>query len=61
MQIIMLIVVWLKIGFYFRFLLSAEMLKPTTPINMHEQIPEETSEYYPHVGKEKKSYIFWLL
>ncbi|KAG8187784.1 hypothetical protein JTE90_025822 [Oedothorax gibbosus] len=34
---------------YLRFLLSAEMLKPTTPINMHEQIPEETSEYYPHI------------
>ncbi|XP_054719681.1 nonsense-mediated mRNA decay factor SMG9-like isoform X2 [Uloborus diversus] len=36
---------------YLRFLLSAEMLKPTTPINIHDPnpIPEETSEYYPHI------------
>ena len=37
----------------FRFLLSAEMLKPTTPTSVHElnPLPEETSEYYPHLGK----------
>ncbi|XP_035207007.1 protein SMG9-like, partial [Stegodyphus dumicola] len=36
---------------YLRFLLSAEMLKPTTPINIHDMnpIPEEMSEYYPHI------------
>lgn len=36
---------------YLRFLLSAEMLKPSTPINVHElnPLPEETSEYYPHI------------
>lgn len=28
------------------------MLKPTTPINVHElnPLPEETTEYYPHIG-----------
>ncbi|GFT45173.1 protein SMG9 [Nephila pilipes] len=36
---------------YLRFLLSAEMLKPTTPINLHDlnPLPEETTEYYPHI------------
>lgn len=36
---------------YLRFLLSAEMLKPSTPINLHDPntLPEETSEYYPHI------------
>ncbi|GBM02241.1 Protein SMG9 [Araneus ventricosus] len=36
---------------YLRFLLSAEMLKPTTPINIHDlnPLPEETTEYYPHI------------
>lgn len=36
---------------YIRFLLSAEMLKPPTPISPHELNPvqEETIEYYPHL------------
>ncbi|XP_071042141.1 nonsense-mediated mRNA decay factor SMG9 isoform X2 [Parasteatoda tepidariorum] len=35
---------------YLRIILSAEMLKPTTPLNIHDlSLPDEPAEYYPHL------------